>query len=144
MVPAAALPVERGDRVLDLCAAPGGKATELAARLAGTGLLVANDLSNSRAKALLKNLELFGAENILVTSESPERLARYFEGFFDKILIDAPCSGEGMFRKNPSMTRDWEEKGRIITRGSKKKSRHRRQGFFGPAACFCTPPAPFP
>ena len=111
MVPAAALPIERGDRVLDLCAAPGGKATELAARLAGTGLLVANDLSNSRAKALLKNLELFGAENILVTSESPERLARYFEGFFDKILIDAPCSGEGMFRKNPSMTRDWEEKG---------------------------------
>ena len=111
MVPAAALPIERGDRVLDLCAAPGGKATELAARLAGTGLLVANDLSNSRAKALLKNLELFGAENILVTSESPERLVRYFEGFFDKILIDAPCSGEGMFRKNPSMTRDWEEKG---------------------------------
>ena len=108
---AALLPISEGDAVLDMCAAPGGKATELAARLAGTGLLVANDLSNSRAKALLKNLELFGAENILVTSESPERLVRYFEGFFDKILIDAPCSGEGMFRKNPSMTRDWEEKG---------------------------------
>lgn len=111
MTPAAALPIEEGDRVLDLCAAPGGKSTELAARLLGTGLLVANDISNSRAKALLKNLELFGAENILVTSESPDRLCSYFEGFFDKILIDAPCSGEGMFRKAFSMVRDWKEKG---------------------------------
>ena len=97
MTPAACLPVEEGDRVLDLCAAPGGKATELAAKLGGTGILVANDISNSRAKALLKNLELCGAGNILVTSESPERLGSYFEGWFDKILIDAPCSGEGMF-----------------------------------------------
>ena len=109
MVPAAALPIEEGDRVLDLCAAPGGKATELAARLHGTGLLAANDISNSRAKAVLKNLELFGAENILVTSESPERLCSYFEGFFDKILIDAPCSGEGMFRKDPDVAKTWEE-----------------------------------
>ncbi len=111
MTPAACLPVEEGDRVLDLCAAPGGKATELAAKLGGTGILVANDISNSRAKALLKNLELCGAGNILVTSESPERLGSYFEGWFDKILIDAPCSGEGMFRKDPSMMRDWTEKG---------------------------------
>ncbi len=111
MIPASRLPVERGDRVLDLCAAPGGKATELAARLSGTGLLVANDRSNSRAKGLLKNLELFGAGNILVTSEEPGRLLRYFPGFFDKILVDAPCSGEGMFRRDPSMIRDWEEKG---------------------------------
>ena len=111
MTPAAVLPVEKGDRVLDLCAAPGGKATELAAKLQGTGLLAANDISNSRAKALLKNLELWGAGNILVASESPERLCSYFEGYFDKILVDAPCSGEGMFRKEPSMVRDWEEKG---------------------------------
>ncbi len=103
MTPAACLPIEEGDRVLDLCAAPGGKATELAAKLHGTGVLVANDISNSRAKALLKNLELFGAGNILVTSETPERLLQYFEGWFDKILVDAPCSGEGMFRKEPSM-----------------------------------------
>ena len=111
MTPAACLPIEAGDRVLDLCAAPGGKATELAAKLHGTGILVANDISNSRAKALLKNLELFGAGNILVTSETPERLLTYFEGWFDKILVDAPCSGEGMFRKEPSMVKDWEEKG---------------------------------
>ena len=111
MTPAACLPVEEGDRVLDLCAAPGGKATELAAKLQGTGILVANDISNSRAKGLLKNLELFGAGNILVTSETPERLCLYFEGWFDKILVDAPCSGEGMFRKEPAMVRDWQEKG---------------------------------
>ncbi len=111
MTPAACLPIEEGDRVLDLCAAPGGKATELAAKLNGTGILVANDISNSRAKALLKNLELFGAGNILVTSETPERLLSYFEGWFDKILVDAPCSGEGMFRKEPSMVKDWLEKG---------------------------------
>lgn len=111
MTPAYSLPIEEGDCVLDLCAAPGGKATELAAKLKGSGLLVANDISNSRAKGLLKNLELFGAPNILVTSETPERLTNYFEGFFDKILIDAPCSGEGMFRKEPSMVKDWLEHG---------------------------------
>ena len=93
MTPASRLPVEPGDRVLDLCAAPGGKATELAARLKGKGVLVANDISNSRARALLHNLELFGAANIFVTNEIPARLAESFPGYFDKILVDAPCSG---------------------------------------------------
>lgn len=107
MTPAAMLPVTPGDRVLDLCAAPGGKSTELAARLKGRGLLVSNDISYSRARALLKNLELAGAANICVTSEEPERLARVWPGFFDKILVDAPCSGEGMFRREESMVKDW-------------------------------------
>lgn len=111
MTPAAMLPVEPGDRVLDLCAAPGGKSTELGARLKGKGLLVANDISNTRAKALLKNLELFGIPNICVTSETPKRLLEAFPAFFDKILVDAPCSGEGMFRKDPDMIKSWEEKG---------------------------------
>ena len=111
MTPANLLPVEPGDRVLDICAAPGGKATELGAKLNHTGLLVANDISNSRAKALLKNVELFGIPNVLVTSEPPEKLAEKFPAFFDKILIDAPCSGEGMFRKNPGMMKDWETYG---------------------------------
>lgn len=110
MTPASRLPVEPGDYVLDLCAAPGGKATELGGRLAGTGMLVANDLSNSRAKALLKNLEMAGLPNIFVTSENPKRLTECFPEFFDKVLIDAPCSGEGMFHKEPKMTRYWEEK----------------------------------
>jgi len=111
MTPASVLPVEPGDMVLDLCAAPGGKSTELGARLKGKGMLFANDISNSRAKALLKNLELFGISNICVTSEEPGRLKEIFPEFFDKILIDAPCSGEGMFRRDPDMVKDWMEKG---------------------------------
>ena len=107
MTPASRLPVQPGDRVLDLCAAPGGKATELAAKLGGTGLLVANDISNTRARALLRNLELFGVRNMAVTNESPERLAGAFPMFFDKILVDAPCSGEGMFRKSPDVAAAW-------------------------------------
>lgn len=111
MAPAALLPVDPGDRVLDLCAAPGGKSTELGARLKGQGLLVSNDISNSRAKALLKNLELAGVSNLCVTSETPEKLADVFGPFFDKILVDAPCSGEGMFRKDPDLIKSWQEHG---------------------------------
>ena len=111
MTPADRLPVEPGDRVLDVCAAPGGKATELGAKLNGTGVLAANDLSSSRAKGLLKNLELFGIGNALVLSEEPGKLVPYFREYFDKILIDAPCSGEGMFRKDRKMVRAWEEHG---------------------------------
>ena len=111
MTPASRLPVEEGDVVLDLCAAPGGKATELAAKLHGTGLLIANDISSKRAKALLKNMELFGVENSFIVTEYPQKLQEYFTGFFDKILIDAPCSGEGMFRKEPSMVKAWEQNG---------------------------------
>lgn len=107
MTPAACLGVKPGERVLDLCAAPGGKATELGARLRGEGLLVANDISTSRARALLYNLEVFGVENAFVTNETPERLAAAFEGYFDRILVDAPCSGEGMFRKEEAVARDW-------------------------------------
>ena len=101
MTPAAVLHVRPGDRALDLCAGPGGKSTELAAGLQGEGVLFANDISASRAKALLKNLELSGASNICVLSETPKRLAERFPEFFDRILVDAPCSGEGMFRRDP-------------------------------------------
>lgn len=111
MTPAQLLPVEKGDKVLDVCAAPGGKSTELAAKLGGTGVLVSNDISNSRAKALLKNIELMGVKNAYVVSELPEHFVERFAGYFDKILIDAPCSGEGMFRKEPSMVKGWEEHG---------------------------------
>jgi NOL1/NOP2/sun family putative RNA methylase len=107
MTPASVLPVQPGDHVLDLCAAPGGKATALAARLRGKGLLVANDLSASRAKALLKNLEIFGTRNAFVTNAPPHKLAEQFEEAFDRILVDAPCSGEGMFRKDIANARAW-------------------------------------
>lgn len=111
MTPASRLNVEPGDAVLDLCAAPGGKATELGAKLLGDGVLVANDISNSRAKALLKNIELLGISNTFVVNEIPSRLADEFTEFFDKILIDAPCSGEGMFRKDPAIIKSWEKNG---------------------------------
>lgn len=111
MTPANRLPIEQNDKVLDLCAAPGGKATELGARLGGSGVLVANDISSSRAKGLLKNIEVFGIGNVLVTSEEPGQLEKYFPEYFDKILIDAPCSGEGMFRKDKKMVNAWNEHG---------------------------------
>lgn len=111
MTPANRLPVESGDKVLDVCAAPGGKATELGAKLQGEGVLIANDISNSRAKGLLKNIEVFGIGNVLVLSEEPGKLENYFPEYFDKILIDAPCSGEGMFRKDKKMVKAWEEHG---------------------------------
>ena len=111
MTPANRLPIEPGDKVLDVCAAPGGKATELGAKLKGEGVLIANDISNSRAKGLLKNIEVFGIGNVLVLSEEPGKLEEYFPEYFDKILIDAPCSGEGMFRKDKKMVKAWEEHG---------------------------------
>lgn len=111
MAPAAMLPIEEEDRVLDLCAAPGGKSTELGAKLNRTGMLVSNDISASRAKALLKNIEINGIPNALIVNEAPHKLAENFPEFFDKILVDAPCSGEGMFRKEPAIIKNWEQYG---------------------------------
>ena len=111
MTPASRLKVQPGERVLDLCAAPGGKATELGAALQGEGLLVANDINTARARALLRNLELFGISNSFLTNEPPHVLAERFPEFFHKIMVDAPCSGEGMFRKNPAVVDSWQEKG---------------------------------
>ncbi len=111
MTPASRLNVQPGQRVLDLCAAPGGKATELGSRLKGQGVLLANDISASRARALLKNLELAGIPNLLVSAEDPLRLSPVYPEYFDRILIDAPCSGEGMFRREHSMVSYWEEAG---------------------------------
>lgn len=107
MTPASRLPVNPGEFVLDLCAAPGGKATALGAKLLGQGLLVANDISTSRARALLRNLELFGISNVFVANEKPARLTKAFPEFFHKIVLDAPCSGEGMFRKDEALAKDW-------------------------------------
>lgn len=98
-VPAGLLGVRPGERVLDLCAAPGGKTSQLAAALRGEGLLVANEYVAARAGVLKSNLERMGVTNALVLNESTARVAAAFPAFFDKILVDAPCSGEGMFRK---------------------------------------------
>jgi len=101
MCPAAILRPQPGQRVLDLCAAPGGKSVQLAGYMQGRGLLVSNDASPSRSRALVKNLELSGVTNAVVLTEMPHRFVDRFEAFFDCILVDAPCSGEGMFRRDP-------------------------------------------
>ncbi|MBQ8684647.1 MAG: RsmB/NOP family class I SAM-dependent RNA methyltransferase [Clostridia bacterium] len=94
------LEVQKGERVLDLCAAPGGKSTQLAAAMRGEGILVVNEPFSARAKILSQNIERMGVKNAVVACETPEKLSARFAAYFDKILIDAPCSGEGMFRKN--------------------------------------------
>ncbi|PWH18436.1 MAG: hypothetical protein DDG60_00425 [Anaerolineae bacterium] len=101
------IPMREGERVLDLSAAPGGKTTHLAALMGGRGLLVANEIKTKRVGHLAQNVERWGAGNVVVTNESPERLADHFGAFFDRVLVDAPCSGEGMFRKDMGARLDW-------------------------------------
>ncbi len=110
MAAAEALGVRPGQRVLDLCAAPGGKSTQIAAMLRGEGVLVANEIVSGRAKILSQNMERMGAMNAIVTNGAPDRLARAWPGWFDRVLVDAPCSGEGMFRREPESRREWNEK----------------------------------
>ncbi|MBE0601528.1 MAG: RsmF rRNA methyltransferase first C-terminal domain-containing protein [Firmicutes bacterium] len=109
MLPARLLDVQPGETVLDLCAAPGGKSTQLAAGMQGMGTLVCNEIVPSRAAALSGNLERMGATNALVVSQNPETLAERWPGLFDRILVDAPCSGEGMFRRHPEARLEWDE-----------------------------------
>lgn len=100
----------RGERVLDLCAAPGGKSAALAAGMRGEGILVCNEPIASRAQILLSNVERLGIKNAVVTNAYPEELSSFFGEYFDKIVVDAPCSGEGMFRKNAAEAcREWSE-----------------------------------
>jgi NOL1/NOP2/sun family putative RNA methylase len=109
MAPAALLHPQPGDRVLDLCAAPGGKSTQLADYLSGEGLLVSNEINPKRAKILSRNIERMGIHNALVLNMHPRDLEDRFVGFFDKIMVDAPCSGEGMFRKEAAASEDWSQ-----------------------------------
>ena len=109
MLPARLLSPLPDERVLDLCAAPGGKTTQLAALMENTGLLIANEIHPARAKILSENVERLGCSSCIVLNEAPERLAERFPFFFDKILVDAPCSGEGMFRKDPEAVKEWTE-----------------------------------
>ena len=107
--PAALLDVHPGMRVADLCAAPGGKTSQLAAALAGHGVLLANEFVAARAEVLRQNLERMGVTNAIVTNEDTACLAAAYPGQFDRILVDAPCSGEGMFRKTPEARDEWSE-----------------------------------
>lgn len=107
MLPAEILQPEPGERILDLCAAPGGKTVQIAAAMQNKGLIVSNDINADRVKALVKNIELCGIKNAIVTNEDPKILASNFRQYFDRILVDAPCSGEGMFRKDEDAARSW-------------------------------------
>lgn len=107
MSPAELLNPQPGERVLDLAAAPGGKTTHLAALMQGSGLLVANEIKDKRLGHLAVNVERWGAGNVVITNETPERLADHFGAYFDRVLVDAPCSGEGMFRKDMGARQDW-------------------------------------
>ena len=107
MAPVALLAPQPGEKVCDLCAAPGGKTTQIAGRMAGEGFLLCNEINPKRAKILSRNIERMGVCNALVTNEHPKTLAEKYAGFFDKVLVDAPCSGEGMFRKEEAAVTDW-------------------------------------
>jgi len=111
MTPAMVAGIKPGDKVLDLCAAPGGKSTQAAAHLQGEGLLVSNDFSASRVKALQKNIEVSGIDNVLITNEDPKNLSKVYIEYFDKIIVDAPCSGEGMFRRDSAVFRAYLGRG---------------------------------
>ena len=109
MAPVTLLAPQPGERVCDLCAAPGGKSTQIAAKMAGEGFLLCNEYSPKRAKILSRNIERMGIANAMVTNAPVEALAERFDGFFDRVLVDAPCSGEGMFRKEEAAVTDWSE-----------------------------------
>ena len=109
MAPVALLDPQPGERVCDLCAAPGGKTTQIAGRMLGKGFLLCNEINPKRAKILSRNIERMAVANALVTNEHPATLASRFPGFFDRVLVDAPCSGEGMFRKEEAAVTDWSQ-----------------------------------
>ncbi|MBQ7369082.1 MAG: RsmF rRNA methyltransferase first C-terminal domain-containing protein [Clostridia bacterium] len=116
------LEVKAGEKVLDLCSAPGGKGTQLACKMQGEGVIVLNEPVLSRAKILSGNVERMGIKNAVVASETPERLAEKFVGYFDKILVDAPCSGEGMFRKNADEAlSEWSEENVALCAARQKR-----------------------
>ncbi|MDW7656566.1 MAG: RsmF rRNA methyltransferase first C-terminal domain-containing protein [Bacillota bacterium] len=111
MLPALVLSARPGERILDLCAAPGGKAARIAADLRGQGLLWANEISATRVRALQRNIELTGCTNAIITRETPQRLAGQLPGWFDAVLADVPCSGSGMFRRDPAAVKSWQAYG---------------------------------
>lgn len=109
MAPVSLLDPQPGERICDLCAAPGGKSTQIAGRMLGKGFLLCNEIHPARAKILSRNIERMAVPNALVTNEHPATLASRFPGFFDRVLVDAPCSGEGMFRKEEAAITDWSQ-----------------------------------
>lgn len=107
MAPVVLLDPQPGEKICDLCAAPGGKTTQIAGKMGGEGFLLCNEINSKRAKVLSRNIERMAVANALVTNEHPQNLSQKYAGFFDRVLVDAPCSGEGMFRKEEAAVTDW-------------------------------------
>ena len=132
MCAAPLLQVRPGEKVLDLCSAPGGKGTQLAQAMRGEGVLVLNEKIPDRARVLLQNVERMGVRNAVVTCADPERLAERFCGYFDKILVDAPCSGEGMLRKEREAAKQWSEENVAMCAARQKKILQSAAGMLAP------------
>ena len=109
MFPVYASQIKKGDKVLDLCSAPGGKTIQAAAYVGEEGLIVSNDISGSRLKAVVKNTEMYGIKNSIIINEDVKRIVKYVDEYFDVVLVDAPCSGEGMFRRDPKVLANYDE-----------------------------------
>lgn len=107
MLPGELIEAKPGEKILDMCAAPGGKSTHIASYMKGKGILICNEIHSTRAKILSENIERMGIRNAIVTNESPKNLSKHFFEYFDRIMVDAPCSGEGMFRKNENACIEW-------------------------------------
>ncbi|MBU5430736.1 RsmF rRNA methyltransferase first C-terminal domain-containing protein [Kineothrix sp. MSJ-39] len=114
MAPAAYLDAQPGEKILDLCAAPGGKSTQIAGAMQGQGLLISNEIHPARARILSENIERMGIPNAIVTNMAPAELSSHFPLFFDRIMVDAPCSGEGMFRKNDEAITQWSPENVVL------------------------------
>lgn len=121
MSAAAVLNPQPGMRVLDLCAAPGGKSTQIASMIQGKGVLISNEIHPARCKILSQNMERMGVTNAVVTNEDSKTLANHFGCFFHAILVDAPCSGEGMFRKNQEAVDEWSEENVAVCAGRQQE-----------------------
>lgn len=132
MAPVALLQPQPGEWVCDLCAAPGGKSTQIAGRMGRDGFLLCNEINSKRARILSRNIERMGIGNALVTNEHPEKLAQRLAGCFDRVLVDAPCSGEGMFRKEEAAVTDWSEE-------TVAMCANRQQEILRSAACLLRP-----
>ena len=114
MAPAVYLDAQPGEKILDLCAAPGGKSTQIAGAMQGQGLLISNEIHPARARILSENIERMGIPNAIVTNMAPAELSSHFPLFFDRIMVDAPCSGEGMFRKNDEAISQWSPENVVL------------------------------
>ena len=142
MAAACLLAPKPGQRVLDLCAAPGGNSTQLAAMLQGQGVLVSNEIHPARCRILSQNVERMGIANALVTNMDSAGLSLHFPEYFHRILVDAPCSGEGMFRKDEEACGEWSPEKVVLCGRRQLEILENAAGMLRPGGLLYIPPAP--